>query len=86
MIHNTRYKPFNFSLSYQVLDLLWSDPQVQPGKIFNRYRGGGCCFGPDITAEVCKRHGWDLIIRSHECKFEGFEFMHDEKVRITNSN
>lgn len=64
----------------QVLDLLWSDPQIQPGKVFNRYRGGGCCFGPDITAQVLKKYGWDLIIRSHECKFEGYEYAHDGKL------
>ena len=59
---------------------MWSDPQIQNGKEFNKYRGGGCCFGPDVTNKVLDKHGWDMIIRSHECKFEGYEYVHNGKV------
>ncbi|XP_057313547.1 serine/threonine-protein phosphatase with EF-hands 2-like [Hydractinia symbiolongicarpus] len=64
----------------QVLDLLWSDPQPTCGKVFNKHRGGGCCFGPDVTDSVLRKHKLDLLIRSHECKFEGYEYAHNNKV------
>ena len=64
----------------QILDLLWSDPQSDPGRVFNHSRGGGCFFGPDITEQFLKKHNMDLIIRSHECKYEGYEYAHSNTV------
>eukprot|EP00794_Sanderia_malayensis_P007362 gene7362-8182_t len=64
----------------QILDLLWSDPKKDAGRGFNHTRGGGCLFGPDITDEFLQRNNMDLIIRSHECKYEGFEYTHNNKV------
>ncbi|CAF0731861.1 unnamed protein product [Didymodactylos carnosus] len=64
----------------QLLDMLWSDPQAQDGCIPNIYRGGGCYFGQDITEKIMEKHNWTLIIRSHECKQEGFDYCHNKKV------
>ena len=64
----------------QMVDLLWSDPMAQDGCQPNQVRGGGCYWGPDVTEEVLGRHHLQLLIRSHECKQDGYEFCHNRKV------
>ncbi|XP_035292057.1 serine/threonine-protein phosphatase with EF-hands 2 [Anguilla anguilla] len=64
----------------QIVDILWSDPIPQDGCIPNEVRGGGCYWGPDVTDEVLNKHNLQLLIRSHECKQEGYEFCHNRKV------
>ncbi|KAG1689245.1 hypothetical protein DVH05_028517 [Phytophthora capsici] len=56
--------------------LLWSDPCDEDGWKPSS-RGAGVEFGPDITKEFCKRNDISLIIRSHECREEGFDIVHD---------
>ncbi|XP_026211636.1 serine/threonine-protein phosphatase with EF-hands 2 [Anabas testudineus] len=64
----------------QIVDVLWSDPVPQNGCFTNEVRGGGCYWGPDVTEEVLGRHNLQLLIRSHECKQDGYEFCHNRKV------
>lgn len=63
-----------------MFDILWSDPQPSDGCIPNALRGAGTYFGPDVTADFLKKNRLELLIRSHECKPDGYELMHDNKV------
>lgn len=63
-----------------MFDLLWSDPQGGDGCVPNSLRGAGTYFGPDITNKFLEKHSFTLLIRSHECKLEGYELTHGNKV------
>ncbi|EHB15250.1 Serine/threonine-protein phosphatase with EF-hands 2 [Heterocephalus glaber] len=64
----------------QVVDILWSDPMPQEGCKANSVRRAGCYFGPDVTEQLLQKYNLQLLIRSHECKPEGYEFCHNRKV------
>ena len=49
-------------------DVLWSDPDAQPGLRFNAGRGIGLAFGPDATDAFLAANGLRLMIRSHEAR------------------
>jgi serine/threonine-protein phosphatase 5 len=60
-------------------ELLWSDPQAQPGRGPSK-RGVGLSFGGDVTKRFLKENNLDLVVRSHEVKDEGYEIEHDGKL------
>ncbi|RIA82021.1 Metallo-dependent phosphatase-like protein [Glomus cerebriforme] len=59
-------------------ELLWSDPQIQPGRGPSK-RGVGIQFGPDVTENFLKRNNLELLIRSHEVKENGYVIDHNGK-------
>lgn len=60
-------------------ELLWSDPGKALGRQPSK-RGVGVAFGPDVAERFLKANGLELLIRSHECKDEGYEVEHDGKT------
>ncbi|KER27046.1 hypothetical protein T265_13874, partial [Opisthorchis viverrini] len=79
----TLLKPFNksaFDIEEKRQDLLWSDPVAQMGTRPNELRGLGCFFGPDVSKAFLQKMNLQLLIRSHECRPEGFEWMHENRV------
>jgi serine/threonine-protein phosphatase with EF-hand domain len=71
---------------FQVFDVLWSDPQPGDGCIPNTLRGAGTYFGPDVTEKFLQKYKLLYLIRSHECKPEGYEITHSSKVSKHNTH
>jgi serine/threonine-protein phosphatase 5 len=61
-----------------ICESMWADPQPMKGRSPSN-RGVGLSFGPDVTENFLRTNGLDLIIRSHECKDEGYVVEHDGK-------
>ncbi|XP_063696667.1 serine/threonine-protein phosphatase rdgC isoform X2 [Culicoides brevitarsis] len=64
----------------QVFDILWSDPQPNDGCRPNSLRGAGTYFGPDVSNRFLQRNKLQFLVRSHECKPDGYECIHSDKV------
>lgn len=60
-------------------DLMWSDPRsisdTSPSD-----RGAGVFFGADVTERFCALNNIALVVRSHECVPEGYQYMHDDRL------
>ncbi|XP_044729651.1 serine/threonine-protein phosphatase rdgC [Chrysoperla carnea] len=64
----------------QVFDILWSDPQPSEGCVPNALRGAGTYFGPDVSRNFLKNNKLMYLVRSHECKPDGYEIIHNGTV------
>ncbi|KAF2471316.1 serine/threonine-protein phosphatase-like protein 5 [Lindgomyces ingoldianus] len=71
-----RFKQRQPGQSGLMMEMLWTDPQTQPGRGPSK-RGVGLQFGPDVTKRFCEANKIDAIIRSHEVRMEGYEVEHD---------
>nr|OQO27931.1 hypothetical protein B0A51_04277 [Rachicladosporium sp. CCFEE 5018] len=59
-----------------MMEMLWTDPQPQPGRGPSK-RGVGLQFGPDVTKRFCEANNLKAIIRSHEVRMDGYEVEHN---------
>lgn len=66
----------------QIIDILWSDPIPTDSNMLNK-RGAGECFGPEMTNKFLQRHNLSTLVRSHECKSEGYEITHNGNVSFS---
>jgi len=71
----------------QVETVLWSDPiDKEPdgrpflGCDYNDNRGAGVMWGADVTTQWLRKQKLALIVRSHECKQDGYTTMHNGQV------
>lgn len=59
-----------------MMELLWSDPQTEPGRAPSK-RGVATGFGPDVTKAWCELNHITAVLRSHEVRMGGYEEEHD---------
>ncbi|EON61653.1 protein phosphatase 5 [Coniosporium apollinis CBS 100218] len=71
-----RHKQRQPGQSGLMMEMLWTDPQTNPGRGPSK-RGVGLQFGPDVTKRFCEKNGLEAVIRSHEVRMEGYEVEHD---------
>jgi serine/threonine-protein phosphatase 5 len=57
-------------------ELLWSDPSKINGRHPSN-RGIAITFGPDVVKNFLKSNKLQKLVRSHECKSEGYEILGD---------
>ena len=57
-------------------ELLWSDPSSINGRHPSN-RGVAITFGPDVVKDFLKNNKLVKLVRSHECKSEGYEILGD---------
>lgn len=60
-------------------DLMWSDPFEGDGLRVSQRGGSARQFGADITEQFLAKNDLSFMIRSHEVKDEGYEWMHNKK-------
>jgi Ca2+-binding EF-hand superfamily protein/diadenosine tetraphosphatase ApaH/serine/threonine PP2A family protein phosphatase len=61
-------------------EMMWSDPRAGVSGSEKSDRGAGVFFGPAITLDFCATNGLSLVVRSHECKDEGIEWLHEGRL------
>jgi len=61
-------------------DAMWSDPTEELGCYLNP-RGAGVSFGPDLAAAFMEKNGIDMVVRSHECVYSGFDLPYAAAVK-----
>ena len=57
-------------------EILWSDPSPINGRHPSN-RGVAITFGPDVVKNFLKNNKLQKLVRSHECKNEGYEILGD---------
>ncbi|KAK9467449.1 Metallo-dependent phosphatase-like protein [Lipomyces arxii] len=74
-----RFKQKQPGQSGLIMEMLWTDPQPEPGRGPSK-RGIGLQFGPDVTKRFCDKNELMAVIRSHEVRMGGYEVEHDGRL------
>eukprot|EP00667_Euglena_gracilis_P000832 EG_transcript_832 len=63
-------------------DILWNDPQEEPGRQPGFRGGQSVDFGPDVTEDFVRRNNLRLVVRSHQVPSNnsGIEMHHGDKL------
>ncbi len=67
-------------LEERALLLRWNDPCDLPGMNCSSRGANIQTFGPDVTEDFLERHGFSLLIRSHQLVRDGYEFKHNGRL------
>lgn len=62
-----------------IMALLWNDPSNLMGYGSNSRGSNVYTFGHDVTDRFLKKHNLSLMIRSHEYKVSGHQYIHQSK-------
>ena len=63
-----------------ISDLVWSDPDKSFQKFVENKRGKGCKFGQYAFEKFRKDNNLTLLVRGHQCIYEGIEIMFGGKL------
>jgi hypothetical protein len=84
--------PVTKRMAEQFSDLIWSDPikstmfKAKTGCYPNDARGAGFFFANDVSESFCKKNGFNMVIRSHEVRDEGFSQDHSHCCTVFSSS
>lgn len=76
---NAKKKELTPLQEFLKMSLMWNDPHDGPGMIGSKRGGLTHSFGSDVTFQFLRRHGFSMLIRSHEYHRDGFFYSQNKQ-------